>query len=298
MMTQDPALLLKQAVERGEPVDAQDMQDMLARSMLIARLLTDPKQKPRTFVGLRAHEWRLLELCEIPFTHTLDKVQQWLDLLVCRTAMPEGFSLTGHRDGLLACHNAMIATMLIKMGYPNREQIDAGIDWIRDYQSVERGMDCPWTGKDLFTKYGGCMKRTPCFYGVVKSMIALTEYKSRFGSDNQLDDKLARGLEYILQHHVYKRLSTGEPIEPSIVQNFYPYPYKTNLIEALSLLKANGLLGDPCCGEAIAILKDSQRPDGFWQADTAFMKAAWVDFDEPKTPGPWISYAIGRLLAQ
>ena len=71
-----------------------------------------------------------------------------------------------------------------------------------------------------------------------------------------------------------------------------------NLIETLSLLKANSLLGDARCNEAIAILKAKRRPDGFWQADTSFMKTAWVDFDKPKTPGPWISYAISKLVEE
>ena len=140
------------------------------------------------------------------------------------------------------------------------------------------------------------MKKTPCFYGVVKSMIALTEYKNRFGGNKKLENKLDQGLEYILKHKVFKRLSTGEPIEPSMVKNFYPYPYKTNIIETLSLLKVNGLLGDKRCSEAIGLLKKKQRPDGFWQADTSYMKTAWVDFDKPKKPGLWISYVISGLV--
>lgn len=140
------------------------------------------------------------------------------------------------------------------------------------------------------------MKKTPCFYGVVKSMIALTEYKERFGGSKKLDNKLNQGLEYILMHKVFKRLSSGKPIEPSIIENFYPYPYKSNIIEILTLLKANGLLGDERCGEAIDILKQKQRPDGFWQADTSYMKTAWVDFDKPKKPGLWISYIISGLV--
>ena len=297
-MNHDPALQLKQAYENRTPIDAQEAREMLARSPLVGRLLAEPRQKPRTFVGVRAREWRLLELAEIPFTHTLPGTQAWIDLLLEKTALPEGFSIRGTRDGLLACHNAMITTLLIKMHHDDKAAIDAGIGWILAYQNVERGKDCRWTGRDLLTKYGGCMKKTPCFYGVVKSMVALTEYKKRFASSPQIDSKLGRGLEYILRHGVFKRLSTGEPIEPSIVENFYPYPYKTNLIETLSLLRDNGLLGDARCHEAIEILKQKRRPDGYWQADASYMKSAWVDFDPIKKPGPWISYVIGRLLQE
>ncbi len=297
-MDQDSALTLKKAYDEGNKISKQKAKNMLEASELVRKLLIDPKQKPHTFVGLRAHEWRLLELCEIPFTHTLEKVQNWIELLVERTSISEGFSLTGERDGLLACHNAMMTSILMKMEYDDHEKIASGVNWILDYQNVERGQECKWTGGDLLTKWGGCMKKTPCFYGVVKSMKTLTEYEERFGGSKTLDDKLYQGLEYILKHRVFKRLSKDEPIEPSIMENFYPYPYKTNIIETLVLLNANDLRGDTRCHEALSVLQQKKRPDGFWQADTSYMKTAWVDFDTPKKPGQWISYIIRGLTEE
>jgi hypothetical protein len=189
----------------------------------------------------------------------------------------------------------MITTILLKMGYDDKKIIDAGIDWILKYQSVERDKECKWPGKDLYTRFGGCMKKVPCYYSIVKSMITLTEYKKRFGSLEKLDTKLNQGLEYILQHRVYKKLSSDDPIEDSIILNFYPYPYRSNLIEILSLLKANGLLDDDRCSDAKRIIKKKQRSDGYWQADTSYMKSAWIDFDIPKKPGLWTSYIISQL---
>lgn len=298
MVQIDPALTLKKEFDQGTEFSIEEAQKILNKSGLVNKLLTKPKQRPGTFVGLRAYEWRLLELSEIPYTYTLDTVKEWLAMLIEKSYIKEGFSLTGDKDGLLSCHNSMITTILMKMNYDDKALIDAGINWIIKYQSTSRGEECAWPGKDLYSKFGGCMKKTPCYYGVVKAMVALTEYKKRFAASQEILDKLAQGLEYILAHKVYKRLSTGEPIEPSMIENFYPYPYKSNVIEILSLLKANGLLGDKRCSDAIDILRQKRRNDGFWQADTSYMKAAWVDFDEPKKPGPWISYVIGSILEE
>ncbi|MFX0139770.1 MAG: hypothetical protein ACFFDN_39385 [Candidatus Hodarchaeota archaeon] len=191
----------------------------------------------------------------------------------------------------------MITTILIKMGYEDKENVDAGIDWILKYQSVERGKECTWSGKDLFTRFGGCMKKIPCYYGVVKSMIALTKYKKRFVGFKELNNKLNQGLEYILQHRVFKKLSSDNPIEDSIILNFYPYTYRSNIIEILTLLNANDLIEDERCQDALEILKEKERTDGYWQADTSYIKSAWVDFDIPKKPGLWISYIISRLFS-
>ncbi|MHA2393320.1 MAG: hypothetical protein ACXAEX_15370 [Promethearchaeota archaeon] len=295
-MIEDSALSLKKAYDKGEYKSKEEIQMILGKSELINKLLTPPKQKPTTFVGIRAIEWRLLELSEIPFSSTLEIVQNWIELLVNKTFIEEGFSLTGKKDGSLACHNALITTILIKMDYEEKEKIDAGIEWILKYQSVERGKECIWPGTDLYTRFGGCMKKVPCFYGVVKSMITLTEYNKRFEASKRLEDKLNQGLEYILKHKVFKKLSTDEPIEDSIILNFYPYPYRSNIIEILSLLKTNNLIRDERCHDALEILKKKQRKDGYWQADTSYMKTAWIDFDIPKKPGLWISYIIGNLV--
>ena len=55
-------------------------------------------------------------------------------------------------------------------------------------------------------------------------------------------------------------------------------------------------MGDKQCQDAINLLKNKQRTDGFWQVDTSYMKSAWVDFDIPKKPGLWVSYIISELL--
>ncbi len=295
-MIEDSALTLKKAYENRENIPIKKAQKMLEQSELINKLLENPKRRPDTFVGIRAYEWRLLELSEIPFTNTLEKVQNWINLLVDKSYIQEGFSLQGNKDNFLSCHNALITIILIKMGYKDKEKLDAGINWILKYQSIERGKKSTWPGKDLHTRFGGCMKKVPCYYGVVKSMIALTEYKKRFGSSERVNNKLKKGLNYILEHRVFKKLSIDKPIENSIILNFYPYPYKSNLIELLSLLKENCLLEDERTNEAMQILKDKQRPDGYWQADTSYMKDAWIEFDIPKKPGLWISYIISGLV--
>ena len=49
-------------------ISIKEAQQMLNQSELVGKLIVTPKQRPHTFVGLRAHEWRLLELSEISFT--------------------------------------------------------------------------------------------------------------------------------------------------------------------------------------------------------------------------------------
>ena len=174
-MIRDEALILKEKVQADEDLTKNEIMDHLEHSKIIQDLLVNPKWEPEKFVGLRALEFRLIELSEIPFTNYLDKVQEWLQILIKMSDIKTGFSLRGNTDGLLACHNAIITTILIRMNYKNRIKIDQGINWILKYQNINRNEVCNWEGKDLFTKFGGCMKKVPCYHGVVKSIIALSE---------------------------------------------------------------------------------------------------------------------------
>ena len=151
-MKEDTALMLKKAYDAGDKKSIKEAKKILESSKLVGKLLMDPKQRLQTFVGLRAIEWRLIELCEIPYMYTSEKVQRWLEILVNRTSIPEGFSLTGDKNGLLACHNAMITNILLRMEFDDTDNVEAGINWIVEYQNVERGIESNSDGDDLFTK--------------------------------------------------------------------------------------------------------------------------------------------------
>lgn len=84
-MIEDSALTLKKAYDIGKPIDIAKVKVLLGKSELVNRLLVEPKQKPGLFVGIRAYEWRLIELSEIPFTGSLKKVQDWINLLIDKT---------------------------------------------------------------------------------------------------------------------------------------------------------------------------------------------------------------------
>ncbi|MHA2122367.1 MAG: hypothetical protein ACW990_14280, partial [Promethearchaeota archaeon] len=80
-MTEDSALALKKSFENGEEIPFKKAQELLDQSELITKLIGPPKRSPNTFAGLRAYMWRLLELCEIPFTYKLETVRNWIELL-------------------------------------------------------------------------------------------------------------------------------------------------------------------------------------------------------------------------
>lgn len=287
----DTAFQLKLKYDSGELTTFKEAKSFLENSLLITELKSDFEKNVLNILN------RMVQIVEIPFAHELSFAQQLRNLLADKSFCNEGFSLLGKADDILSCYNSMIVSVLLKSEYEDVEKIKKGINWILEYQHVERTIGKTWYGKRA-KKYGGCLKEIPCYIGVVKATIALSDYKlsNLYRSDEKLETKLKNGLEYILSHELFKRKSNGEPITKDILKVTYPFTYKTNVIEILRLMKDNQLLDDPGCEAAKQFLKNKRRKDNSWRINSSYLPKNWIKFDKPNEPGYWISHEIETLI--
>lgn len=259
------------------------------KSQLFNELLTEFEESSINLLH------RLIQLSEIPFSQENVKAKKWRDKLADLTFCEVGFSLSGKPEDILACYNAMITNVLVKLDYPSYSRLVKGIEWIVKYQNVKRNQATEWKGRGI-QKYGGCMKSTPCFIGVVKSMVALSDYEHKVQSKNKsIHEKLNNGLDYILDHKVFKRKSTNEPITKDITKLSFPFTYKTNIIEILRLLKNNDLLDDPRANEAKELLSKKKK-GGSWKADLVYKPKFWIEFDKSKQKSEWLDLEIKNTI--
>lgn len=288
----DTALILKIEHRKGLISDYESAKHFLEQSDLLRQLLAENFQ----FESYQLMN-RLNEIAEIPFTQYIPKVQEWLAILNSLTACDEGFSLTKKKDYILSCYNGMLTSLFIRMEYSNHKEIHQGINWITKYQRFERNTPTEWNGSGIL-RYGGCLKAIPCYIGIVKSIIALSEYKkSIYYQSNQIvESKFNQGIDYILNQNVYLRKSTNEPITNYITSLSYPFTWKTNVIEILRMLKSNGFVNDSRCNFAMEYLKSKQKDNGIWYANAGYKPKGWILFDKPKESSLWISQEIQEIL--
>lgn len=291
-MKMDTALILKKKLRCGEKLSLEQVDSLLKKSELIETIFNE-NYRTDIFTGLRKLEFLLTELSEIPYTIRLEKTKRMLNELIAMTLQKEGFSLSDGEDGVLACHQAMITLIMIR--FDEKELARHGIDWILNYQITKKGELCNWHGCDLYQRFG-CVGNTPCYDGLVKSMKALSEFQLVYGKDNTIQKKLTEGINYILEHDVYKTMDKSATLGKVITKLFYPYPYKTNLIEVLGLLKQEGVLSDERTKDARAILQSKRNADGSFNAEKIFMKTSWVPFDAVNKKGEWITEEIAYIV--
>ncbi|MGG5373011.1 hypothetical protein [Enterococcus sp. AZ196] len=290
----DSALQLKKAVRAQTSLESAEIHSYLDKSEIIAAILAAP-YRTDTFTGLRKLEFLLAELSEIPAFECLDQVQTMLETLHHFVDTPDGFSLTGKNDGILACHHAICTLIFLRAG--KKQWAEKGLQWILTYFPFDKNEPSSWHGADLFQRFGGCVGKSPCYDGLVKSVKVLSEYSQKYGDFPGLQAKLQQGLDYILKHRVIFHQNNQDYLYEDLITLFYPYPYRTNIIEVLGVMKTEKLLGQPECREALEYLKAKQTKQGCWQAEKIFMKSSWVAFDPVKKPGAWITDEIEWLLS-
>jgi hypothetical protein len=100
---------------------------------------------------------------------------------------------------------------------------------------------------------------------------ALFEY-ARATGDRDAGEAAARTAELLLEHRLFRRHGTGEPIHRSWVVLHYPPYWHYDIGHALLIQARMGHAGDPRAADALDLLEARRRPNGRWTAGGRWWK--------------------------
>jgi hypothetical protein len=284
----DTSLQLRVLNDNGIMLSREEALGELMQSKIINRLTNEIIEKPLFYV------WRLIALSEIPYTIHLDYTKKLIDRIYNRLSTPYGFSLSGNEKMFLPCYNAMIVSALSRLGRSGDIEVKQAVDWIMTYQPMERGVQVSIPNLK-FDKYGGCFNNTPCYIGLAKSVMALIEYK-KDSQNNDVNDKITKGAEYILMQNLFKRFKTGNPITGRILDISFPESYHLNIVELVRIIKEAKYMNDERTGEAVALLLGQRQKDGKWKINYRYKADGYLVFDQGSKSGDWVSYIINQAI--
>jgi hypothetical protein len=288
----DAGLTLKMNVENGEEMSEEAILQLLSTSELVQSLTQDFSKSSLFPI------WRIFALAEIPFAERLNYTQNLLDYIQKTYATSEGFSITGKSEDLLPCYNAMLIEAFSKLGQADLPLVKTAVDWVLNYQVFGRNEQTSWQGKGI-KKYGGCMKSTPCFIGIAKTVKALIYYSSvSTTKDVRVLEAINKGTEYLLQHNLFQRLSNKEPINNHILDIAYPQSYQLNIIELLDIAFMTKNMNNPRVKEAVDYIKNNKSKDDSWKINYIYKADGFVSFDKRGKRGEWVSYLLAKYLSQ
>ena len=112
-----------------------------------------------------------------------------------------------------------------------------------------------------------------------------------------------RGQHYLLDRELFKRRSTGEPIERDRkrgndwTQFAFPTWWHYDILRGLDYLRAAGVTPDERVADAIDLVRSKQQADGRWLLDIAHPGTPPIDLGEQVgAPSRWITLRALRVL--
>jgi hypothetical protein len=104
------------------------------------------------------------------------------------------------------------------------------------------------------------------FYESITPLWALSEY-ARATGDPAAAAASEKAAEFFLAHRVFKSHSDDGVGNPKWLKLRYPEYWHYDYLHGLVMLTRAGFISDGRCEEALALLRQQQRPDGTWQID-------------------------------
>ena len=125
----------------------------------------------------------------------------------------------------------------------------------------------------------------------------LLEHERATGGSAQAVAARRRGQEYLLERRLFRRLSTGEVVDPDWLRFSFPTWWHYDVLWALDYFRAGGDAPDPRLAEAVAMLRSKQQPDGRWLLEDTHPGAVHFSVEDGDgRPSRWNTLRALRVL--
>jgi len=141
------------------------------------------------------------------------------------------------------------------------------------------------------------------FHTTICVLEGLLEYERAMAPTHPMAANVAaarhRGEAYLLDRHLFRRLSTGEIANPEFLELAFPPRYHYDILRALDHLRAaRHDPTDPRLRGAIHILHSKRQLDGCWALDRSYDEALSIKFGEQAgEPSRWNTLRALRVLS-
>lgn len=283
----DSALVLRMKVDQNKEIS--DPFDYLDHSDIIKNYAKMTKLKPLGKI------FALIGLAEIPYAEKLPITQELLAFVNQNLSTSEGFSFTGKLEEIVPCYNAMLFEAYCRLGLGKSSEAQNALQWIKQYQVFDRQQKTTWPHKGI-CKFGGCMMKVPCYIGIGKTMRALLTYQEKVDPhDEKVNALIEQGVDYMLQHNLYQRLSTGQPISPHITESMFPQSYVLSLTDLVYIIEKSQHTTDPRAHDLLQLIHQKKTKTGGWKIDYIYKYAGYLPFENRRKDSEWITYLYSPI---
>jgi hypothetical protein len=143
------------------------------------------------------------------------------------------------------------------------------------------------------------------FHTTIDVLEGLLEYERAAGPAPDVTKARLRGQEYLLERRMFRRLSTGQPIDhdrktnaPAAWTQFsYPTFWHYDVLRGLDYLRAAGAAPDDRVAEAIELVRSKRDADGRWPLENPHPGELHFAIDDGEgKPSRWNTLRATRVL--
>ncbi len=125
----------------------------------------------------------------------------------------------------------------------------------------------------------------------------LLEHERATGGSARTVAARGKGQRYLLDRRLFRRLSTGEVVDPDWLRFSFPTWWHYDVLRALDYFRSAGATPDPRLAEAVAMLRSKQQPDGTWVLENTHPGAVHFSMEDgDEHPSRWNTLRALRVL--
>ena len=139
------------------------------------------------------------------------------------------------------------------------------------------------------------------FASTINVLEGLLEYEMATGGTPDTRDARHTGEEFLLERHLFRRLSTGDPADDKFLQFVHPNRWRYDVLRALDYFRSasqwTGSDPDQRLDEAVSHVRSRRLEDGKWPLDWTPAGRVWFEVDEGVgAPSRWVTLRAMRVL--
>jgi hypothetical protein len=134
------------------------------------------------------------------------------------------------------------------------------------------------------------------FHTTICVLEGLLEYEKASGATTAVTDARARAHEYLLARRMFRRLSSGEVIDPRWMRFTFPTLWHYDVLRGLHYLRDAAVKPDERVAEAVRLVAERRQPDGRWLNDEPHRDAIHGLEGGPGQPSRWNTLRALRVL--
>lgn len=284
----DSALILKIKVDKKETII--EPVDYLSESEIVNKIIS------KNDLNSLGKIFSLIGISEIPYALELEYTKELVSFMNTHIATSEGFSYTGKLEEIVPCYNAMLLTAYCQLRLGTSKEAQASLNWIKKYQVFNREDKTKWQHNGI-CKFGGCMNNVPCYIGIGKNVKALLTYQEIVTrQDEEVNKLIKNGLDYMLQHQLFLRLSENKPISAHITDNVFPASYVLSLTDLMYIVYQGHLKQHEKVQPLLKLLDSKRTNQGGFKIDYIYQYQGYTAFDNRRKDSEWLSYLYDKWL--